>query len=268
MKDVQNRYDRRKIPIEKVGIKNLQYPITVLDRLNNSQCTTAIVSMYVDLPHRFKGTHMSRFVEILNMHHGRISPEKLDDILKAMIEKFNCATAHLEIRFPYFIKKAAPASGAESLMDYQCGFIASLCRINGRDAFDLVIEAGVPVTMVCPCSKEISRRGAHSQRSRITIRVRSDELVWIEELIEIAEDAASAPVFSLLKRQDEKQVTESGYARPRFAEDAVRFVADRLAKDPRIMWYQVESENQESIHNHNAYAMIVGKRDRKRVAKN
>jgi GTP cyclohydrolase IB len=264
MKDVQNRYDRRRIPIEKVGIKNLQYPITVLDRLNNSQCTTAIVSMYVDLPHRFKGTHMSRFVEILNMHHGRISPVKLDDILKAMIEKFNCETAHLEMSFPYFIRKAAPVSGAESLMDYQCAFIASLRRVNGRDAFDLVIEAGVPVTMVCPCSKEISRKGAHSQRSRFTIRVRSNELVWLEELIEIAEKAASAPVFSLLKREDEKRVTESAYDRPRFAEDAVRSVAKRLVQDPRITWYQVESENQESIHNHSAYAMVTSKCRRKR----
>jgi GTP cyclohydrolase I len=267
MKDVQNRYDRRKIPIQKVGIKNLQYPITVLDRLNNSQCTTAMVSMYVDLPHRFKGTHMSRFVEILNMHHGRISPAKLDDILKAMIGKFDCETAHLEMQFPYFIKKAAPVSGAESLMDYSCGFSASLRRTGGKDTFDLMIEAGVPVTMVCPCSKEISRRGAHSQRSKITIKVRSKDLVWFEELIEIAENAASAPVFSLLKREDEKKVTESAYDRPRFAEDAVRSVAGLLAKDPRILWYQVESENQESIHNHNAYAMIVGKRDLKRRAK-
>jgi len=260
MKDVQNSYDGRRIPIQKVGINNLQYPITVLDRLDKSQCTTAVVSMYVDLPHRFKGTHMSRFVEILNRHHGRISPGKIDDILKAMIEKFNCETAHLEMRFPYFMKKRAPVSGAESLMNYDCAFIASLNRTNGFDSFDLVIEAGVPVTMVCPCSKEISRRGAHNQRSKITIRVRSDKLVWLEELIDIAEKAASSPVYSLLKRGDEKKVTESAFDRPRFAEDAVRAVAERLTKDRRILWFQVESENQESIHNHNAYAMVISDR--------
>lgn len=260
MKDVQSRRDKRRIPIQKVGIKDLQYPITVLDRLNKSQNTTAIVNMYVDLPHNFKGVHMSRFVEILNRHHGRISPQKLDDILGVMLGKFDCENAHLEICFPYFIKKTAPVSGAESLMNYDCAFFASLSRRNGRDAFDLVLETAVPVTMVCPCSKEISRYGAHNQRSTITIRVRSNELVWLEELIEIAEKAASAPVYSLLKREDEKSVTESGYARPRFAEDAVRDVAVRLARDKRITWYEVESENQESIHNHNAYAMVAGGR--------
>jgi GTP cyclohydrolase I len=260
MKDVQSRRDTRRIPIQKVGIKNLQYPITVLDRLNKSQNTTAMVSMYVDLPHNFKGTHMSRFVEILNRHHGRISPGRLDDILNAMIGKFNCETAHLEMRFPYFIKKAAPVSGAESLMNYNCAFIASLKKKNGKELFDLIIEAGVPVTMVCPCSKEISARGAHNQRSTVTIRVRSKELVWLEELIEIAERAASAPVYSLLKREDEKKITESGYDRPRFAEDAVRAVAKQLEGDKRVIWYQVESENQESIHNHNAFAMVTSGR--------
>lgn len=258
MQDVQNSYDDRNIPIQKVGIRQLQYPVTVLDRQNRSQHTTASVHMYVDLPHHFKGTHMSRFVEILNEHHGRISLAEIGDILKAMLERFDCETAHLEMRFPYFMEKSAVVSGEKSLMNYNCGFVASARRTGGSKAMDLVVEAGVPVCMVCPCSKEISDRGAHNQRSTITIRVRTrdKELVWLEELIEIAESSASSPVFSLLKREDEKALTEKAYDAPHFAEDAVRAVASRLEEDSRIIWYQVESENQESIHNHNAYALV------------
>ncbi|MBN2302031.1 MAG: GTP cyclohydrolase I FolE2 [Lentisphaerae bacterium] len=255
MKDVQNSHDDRRIPLQKVGIKGVQYPITVMDRQNKSQHTTAKVNMYVDLPHNYKGTHMSRFVEILNEHHGRVSVLEMDDILKAMMSKFDCKTAHLEIRFPYFIEKAAPVSGALSLMDYDCWLLASLDRSSSGDVFDMVIGVGVPVTMVCPCSKEISDRGAHNQRSTITIQVRSTALVWFEELIEIAENAASSPVYTLLKRDDEKAVTEAAYDRPLFAEDAARNVSEKLREDNRIIWYRVESENQESIHNHNAYAM-------------
>jgi len=256
MKDVQNARDKRRIPIRKVGIKDLRYPVIVMDRRNQTQPTTAEVSMYVDLPHRFKGTHMSRFVEVLNQHHGMISIGVMEEILRAMLRKFACGTAHLEIRFPYFMERRAPASGARALMNYRCALLASLERRGRRDRFDLVVEARTPVTMVCPCSKEISARGAHSQRSQITIRVRSRGLVWLEELIEMAEAAASAPVYSLLKRADEKAVTERAYDHPRFVEDAVRAVAVRLKRDPRIEWFQVESENQESIHNHSAYAMV------------
>lgn len=256
MKDVQNSHDDRRIPIQKVGIKDLQYPITVLDRQNKSQSTTAMVSMYVDLPHNFKGTHMSRFVEVLNEHHGRISVEDTADILRAMLDRFDCELAHFDIRFPYFIEKSAPESGEKSLMSYECALMACLERNGGSESFDLTIEAKVPVTMLCPCSKEISDRGAHNQRSMITICARSHELVWLEELIEIAEQEASAPVFTLLKRSDEKFVTEAAYDKPLFAEDAVRAVAARLRADDRVFWYKVESENQESIHNHNAYAMV------------
>ncbi|OVE76316.1 GTP cyclohydrolase [bacterium E08(2017)] len=256
MKDVQNSPDNRNIPIKKAGIKSLQYPITVLDRQNKSQETTAIVSMYVDLPHNFKGTHMSRFVEVLNKHHGRISVEETDSILYTMLERFDCETAHFDITFPYFIEKEAPSSKARSLMNYNCSLLTSLEMKSGTEVFDRIIEVSVPVTMLCPCSKEISDEGAHNQRSIVTVRVRSSELVWLEELIEIAESEASAPVFSLLKREDEKALTEAAYQNPLFAEDAVRAVASRLKEDERIIWYQVESENQESIHNHNAYAMV------------
>jgi len=259
MRDVQNRRDGRRIPIQKVGIKDLEYPITVLDRQNKSQPTTARVNMYVDLPHSFKGTHMSRFTEILNEHRGRISVGEINGILRTMLRKFQCRTAHLEIRFPYFIERAAPVSGARALMSYQCALLASVKRRTDRVVFDRSVEVRVPVTMLCPCSREISARGAHNQRAQVTIRVRSRALVWIEELIEMAEKAASAPVYSLLKRVDEKYVTEQAYARPRFAEDAVRGVAALLLRDSRVLGFQVESENFESIHNHSAYAMVENK---------
>jgi len=257
MKDVQSQRDRRKIAINKVGIKDLHYPVTVLDRQNKSQDTTAVINMYVNLPHHFKGTHMSRFVEVLNQHHGRISVEEIESILRTVRRRFKCRSVHLEMKFPYFIEKTAPVSRARGLVDYQCAFYATLGPVKGKTVFDLVIQAGVPVTMLCPCSKEISDRGAHNQRSVITIQVRSKGLVWLEEIIDIAEKSASSPVYALLKRMDEKAVTEGAYDRPRFAEDAVREVAKQLKKDTRIVWFQVESENQESIHNHNAYAMVL-----------
>jgi GTP cyclohydrolase I len=260
MKDIQNALDRRRIPIRKVGIKDLEYPVTVLDRHNKTQPTTARVNMYVNLPHEFKGTHMSRFVEILNMHRGQISVGDINDILGSMLRAFQCKTAHMEVRFPYFVEKAAPVSGAKSLMSYECALLAGAEARARRTKFDLVVEARVPVTTLCPCSKALSRKGAHNQRSAITISVRSKRLVWLEELIEIAESAASAPVYALLKRSDERYVTEKAYANPRFVEDVVRGVAGRLRRDPRIRWFRVESENFESIHNHSAYAMVESTR--------
>ena len=265
LKDIQNQRDDRQIPIWKAGIKNLLYPVDVLDRENKSQHTVARVSLFVDLPHHFKGTHMSRFVEVLNEQRGKISLRNIGTVLKAMTDRFDCATAHLEIRFPYFVEKTAPASQTRSLMDYQCAFLASFDRRHAPHApstaleacQDLIVEVVVPVTTLCPCSKEISEQGAHSQRSWVTLRVRSHELVWIEELIAIAEAEASSGLYSLLKREDEKHVTERAYARPRFAEDMARAVAHKLRQDKRITWFQVESENMESIHNHNAYAMVV-----------
>jgi len=257
MKDIQNARDFRKIPIQKAGIKSLRYPLAVLDRENKVQHTVGDVSMYVDLPHHFKGTHMSRFVEVLNEQRGKISPRHIGAILKTMTERFDSTMAHLEIRFPYFMEKSAPVSGARSLMNYQCAFLAAYSRKRRRQRLDLIVEVSVPVSTLCPCSKAISAHGAHNQRSWITIQARSRELVWIEELIEIAEGEASSGLFSLLKREDEKYVTEQAYARPRFAEDVARAVARKLKKDRRITWFQVASENLESIHNHNAYALIA-----------
>ncbi len=256
MKDMQNQRDYRRIPIKKVGVKNLLYPISVLDRENKIQHTVGDVSMFVDLPHNFKGAHMSRFIEILNEHCRRISPRNLDAVLTSMTMRFDSMTAHLDIRFPYFVEKVAPVSMSKSLMNYHCAFYASLKRKGRGHSFDLVVEVRAPVTMLCPCSREISEHGAHNQRSWITMQVRSSELVWIEELIEIAESEASAGLFSLLKREDEKYITELAYSRPRFAEDAARGVARKLRRDKRIRWFSVESENFESIHNHSAYAMV------------
>lgn len=257
LKDVQSRRDRRRIPVQKAGIKDLEYPITVLDRENKSQHTVASVSMYVDLPHRFKGTHMSRFVEILNESQGRISPRNIGSILETTIRRFDSSTANLEISFPYFIEKIAPVSGAKALMNYQCRFLAHLDRRPKSRRLDLIVQVKVPVATLCPCSKEISEHSAHNQRATLTIQIRSSELVWIEELIAVAETEASASLYSLLKREDEKFITERAYRRPRFAEDIARAVAARLKADKRIRWFQVESESMESIHNHNAYAMVA-----------
>lgn len=257
LKDVQSRRDRRKVPIQKAGIKDLKYPISVLDRENRVQHTVAEVCMYVDLPHQFKGTHMSRFVEILNESHGNISLHNISTILQTMVRRFASTTANLEIRFPYFIEKTAPVSGAKSLMNYQCAFLARYSRRTRPPKFDLIIEVKVPIATLCPCSKEISEKNAHNQRAALTIQTRSHELVWIEELIEIAESEASAGLYSLLKREDEKFITERAYRRPRFAEDIARAVAKKLNNDKRIAWFRIESESMESIHNHNAYAMVT-----------
>ncbi len=256
MKDIQNSADRRKIPIEKAGIKNLRYPIVILDKHRQSQHTIATVDMSVDLPKHFKGTHMSRFVEILDQCRGRVSVEAIGTILKAMLERFHSETSHLVMRFPYFIEKEAPVSRARSLMDYTCGFLADMKRQREGDHLDLVLEVVAPLTTLCPCSRAISRQGAHNQRSQVTLRVRTRSLVWLEDLIALAESAASAPVYALLKREDERWVTEHAYAHPRFAEDIVRSIALRLRKDRRILWYEAEAENFESIHNHNAFASL------------
>ncbi len=256
LKDVQNQADHRQIPISKAGIRNLRYPISVLDRANKVQPTIALVNLYVDLPHHFKGTHMSRFVDLLHAQRGRLSIRTIGVLLRGMLERFACTTAHLEIRFPYFIEKTAPVSKTRSLMDYPCAFLAAIDRSRTPHAEDLVVEVTVPVSTLCPCSKAISAQGAHNQRAWITLRTRSRALVWIEELIALAEAEASSGLYALLKRADEKWVTERAYARPRFAEDMARGVALRLRRDPRILGFEVECESLESIHNHNAYARV------------
>lgn len=252
MKDVQSQKDHRRIDIDKVGVKDIRYPITVLDQAKGKQRTVANVNMYVNLPHQYKGTHMSRFIEILSEYRREISPENLPKILKEMKRRLNAESAHLELTFPYFIEKSAPVTGTPSLMEYTCSFKGSLNE-QGRD---IVVEVIVPITTLCPCSKEISLAGAHNQRGEVVLAIRFVKFIWIEDIVRLVEASASSEVFSLLKRSDEKFVTESAYEKPMFVEDVVRDIAQKLERDDNIIWFSLAAENFESIHNHSAYAFI------------
>ena len=254
MPDVQASTDTRKIAIDKVGVRHITYPITLhCPATGGVQHTVARVNIYVGLPHHQKGTHMSRFLEVLNKHHDELRSDQIMDVCRDMKERLEAEDAHLELRFPYFIHKKAPITGAPGMLDIEVTFIASS---NERDEFIMGLK--VPAQSLCPCSKQISDYGAHNQRCEIEVKVRFAEgqFMWIEELFEIVEQAASAPVFAVLKRPDEKWVTEAAYDNPKFVEDIVRDLAVALNREDRIVWYQVNSENFESIHNHNAYAMI------------
>jgi GTP cyclohydrolase IB len=250
--DVQGSPDTRRLAIDKVGIKAIRHPVRVADRDGGVQHTIATFNMYVGLPHNFKGTHMSRFVEILNSHEREISVESFESMLRDMVKRLEAESGHIEMTFPYFINKAAPVSGVKSLMDYEITFAGEV----SRDGYSLTMKVVVPVTSLCPCSKKISEYGAHNQRSHVTITARTNSHVWIEELVRIAEQEASCELYGLLKRPDEKYVTERAYDNPKFVEDLVRDVATALNQDKRIDGYVVESENFESIHNHSAYALI------------
>lgn len=252
MADVQGSHDTRQIAINRVGIKAIRHPVKVLDMSSGIQHTVAVFNMYVSLPHNFKGTHMSRFVEILNSHEREISVENFPAMLRDMVEKLEAQTGRIEMNFPYFINKAAPVSGVQSLMDYDVTLIGDIS--HGK--IESTIKVVVPVTSLCPCSKKISERGAHNQRSHITVTVRISDHIWIEEIVGLVESEASCELYGLLKRPDEKFVTERAYDNPKFVEDAVRDVAARLNSEPRVEAYVVESENFESIHNHSAYALI------------
>lgn len=250
--DVQSSADRRHIAINKVGIKEIRHPVQVKDRSGAVQHTVATFNMYVDLPHHFKGTHMSRFVEILNGHEREITVKSFRVMLSEMTELLEAESGHIEMTFTYFVNKKAPVTGVESLLDYQVTFIGE--RRNGENC--VAIKVVVPVTSLCPCSKKISDYGAHNQRSHVTVNVRTDGFVWIEDIIDLVEKEASCELYGLLKRPDEKAVTERAYDNPKFVEDMVRDVAARLNEDDRILSYVLESENFESIHNHSAYALI------------
>jgi|SRR5690554_945659 len=264
MEDVQNRRDHREIDIDKVGVQGLRYPIVVLDRENATQHTVAEISMSVSLPHHFKGTHMSRFLEVLNKHRGEVTMRTLPEVMHELKERLEAKSAHIAVQFPFFRERTAPVSGAKSLLDYECSFIGNS---NGNHD-DFIMAVRVPVTSLCPCSKTISDYGAHNQRSHIEVKVRSsanrrleENFIWFEELIDIAERSASAPLYPLLKRPDERYVTMQAYDNPVFVEDIVRNVAAILREDERIAWFKVSSVNQESIHNHNAFAEIEWSRD-------
>ncbi len=250
--DVQGSADTRRLAIDKVGIKAIRHPVRVADRDGGLQHTIATFNMYVGLSHNFKGTHMSRFVEILNSHEREISVESFESMLRHMVKRLEAEFGRIEMTFPYFINKAAPVSGVKSLMDYEITFAGEV----SREGYSLTMKVVVPVTSLCPCSKKISEYGAHNQRSHVTITARTNSHVWIEELVRIAEQEASCELYGLLKRPDEKYVTERAYDNPKFVEDLVRDVATALNQDKRIDAYVVESENFESIHNHSAYASI------------
>jgi GTP cyclohydrolase I len=261
MEDVQSRHDDRRIPIDEVGVSNLRYPIIVLDRARGEQQTIAQIAMSVSLPHHLKGTHMSRFLEVLNEHRGELTMRTLCLILERLRVRLEAERARIEVAFPYFIEREAPVTGAKALMDYACTFLAE--RRDRHDDFRLRVE--VPVTTLCPCSKAISDYGAHNQRGRVTIDVRSaigvdgqPALIWIEELIDIAERSASAPIYPLLKRPDERHVTMQAFDNPVFVEDVVRKVALELQADARVARFRVRAVNEESIHNHNAFARVDG----------
>ena len=252
MADVQSSADTRQIAINKVGIKGIRHPVRVADKSAGVQHTIASFNMYVFLPHDFKGTHMSRFVEILNTREREISVENFEDMLRQMAERLEAESGYIEMSFPYFINKTAPISGVQSLMDYEVTFIGSI--ENG--VYQHTTRVVVPVTSLCPCSKKISDYGAHNQRSHVTVTARTNGFLWIEDLVRKVEDQASCELYGLLKRPDEKHVTERAYDNPKFVEDLVRDVAAALNSEPLVDAYVIEAENFESIHNHSAYALI------------
>lgn len=251
-RDLQSMPDNRNITIDKVGVKNIRYPIIVEDRANKIQNTVADLDIYVELPHDHRGTHMSRFIEVLNHFHQDNLIPRLPEFLGEIKTALKADAAYTMIRFPYFIRKIAPVSRISSLLAYNCLFEASM-----KDAYQLSIGVEIPVTTLCPCSREISERGAHNQRSLVNIKVSFREFIWLEELIEYAESSASADIYPLLKREDEKFITEKAYDNPVFVEDLVRDITIKLQNDHRITAFQVKSENFESIHNHNAFASVT-----------
>lgn len=250
--DEQSTRDTRELRIDKVGVRGLRFPIQIRDKARSLQNTIATIGLFVDLPKEFKGTHMSRFLEVLNAHGNVVHVENITDILYAMQKKLHAATSHLEMEFPFFLEKKAPVSGMTSLMDYKARFDAAAC---GKE-IDFVLTVKARVTTLCPCSKAISAYGAHNQRGEVTVQLRFTKSIWIEDLIALMESSASSELYALLKREDEKAVTERAYENPVFVEDLVRNVALKLNAHPDVSWYKVEAENHESIHNHNAYACI------------
>ena len=250
--DTQGLADTRNLSINKVGIKDILHPMIIKQRSGKNQTTVANFNMYVDLPHNLKGTHMSRFVHILNNHEDHITVDTFKKMISEMLVLLEAESGHVEMTFPYFINKTAPASKVKSLLNYTVTFIGEI-----KDGLsNLKVKVLVPVTSLCPCSKKISSYGAHNQRSHVTVTVSIKDFIWIEEIIDIVEKEASSELFALLKRPDEKHVTELAYDNPKFVEDMVRDIASHFIDDDRVIEYIVESENFESIHNHSAYAQI------------
>ncbi|WP_019880649.1 MULTISPECIES: GTP cyclohydrolase FolE2 [unclassified Methylophilus] len=253
IEDVQNLADGRQLAIDKVGIKAIRHPVKVKDKSGDAQGTIALLNMYVQLPQHFKGTHMSRFIEILNHIEREISLESFYMLLHETALRLEAKTGYIEMAFPYFVNKAAPVSGVKSLLDYDVTFIGEISEAG----HDVKVKILIPVTSLCPCSKKISAYGAHNQRSHVTVTVSFNTLMWVEDVIRLVEMQASSELYGLLKRPDEKYVTEFAYDNPKFVEDMVRDIATAFYKEARIKSFVVECENFESIHNHSAYACIT-----------
>lgn len=254
LKDMQNERDTREISIDRVGVRDIRFPIVVSDKERRTQSTVARVALMVDLPKEYKGTHMSRFVEALHEHNRYLDVRTAVRLPDRLLRKLDAQRAHVEIEFPFFRLKKAPVSGMEGMMDYDVRFVIDAER-GKPGQFTLTLK--VPVTTLCPCSKAMSEHSAHNQRGIVTYSVRfSGAAIWIEDLIDLIEDCASCQLYSLLKRPDEKYVTDHAYERPVFVEDLVRNVAVATERYNAFCWYRVEAENFESIHNHNAYAMV------------
>jgi GTP cyclohydrolase I len=252
MPDVQSSSDTRRVAIDRVGVKDVVYPMRLETRSGGEQSTVATINMYVALPQEQKGTHMSRFLEVLNEYsETSFRPKDIPAITRAIKERLQAQEAHFQASFTYFIEKAAPVTGQKGLMNYEVSFE---CAANSHEDFIMTVAA--PATSLCPCSKEISEYGAHNQRCRIEASVRMKGSMWIEDLAALLEGAASHPVYAVLKRPDEKFVTEKAYENPKFVEDIIRDLAIALDDEDRIEWYSISSENFESIHSHNAYAQI------------
>lgn len=253
MIDIQNSVDEREIPLKKVGVRNVEYPVAVLDKKNKIQNTTATLDLFVNLPHHFKGTHMSRFIEVFHKYRKDISINHFTEMLEEIRNKLTAERAFGKITFPYFIEKEAPVSKSKGFIKYTCTYEAEVSDKEKK----FYLEVKVPVTTLCPCSKAISDYGAHNQRGTVTVKVLYRNFFWLEDLIEAVEKSASSPLYSVLKRQDEKYVTEHAYDNPRFVEDVVREVYIALKEfegGGKFSWFSVEAENEESIHAHNAYA--------------
>jgi GTP cyclohydrolase I len=253
--DVQNQADHRAVPLAKVGVKGLEYPVRVLDKEKKVQHTTAKVDLYADLPRHFKGTHMSRFIQIFHQYREDLSMPRFLEMLTAIRDELEAESAFGSMSFPYFLEKRAPVSGLPGILSYQCRYQGSVSRVKGgpREKH-FTVAVSVPVTTVCPCSKTISDRGAHNQRGVVTVELELGPFFWIEDIITIVENAASSPVYSLLKREDEKYITEHGYDNPKFVEDLVRDVYIEIKGLDQFPRFSVEAENFESIHNHSAFA--------------
>ena len=251
--DHASEADSRRLPIDQVGIDGLSYPITVWDKSNKKQPTVGRIQLSVGLPAEFKGTHMSRFLEVLEAHRGELSLGTVPELLAEVQRRLQAEDAYLDVSFPYFLERSAPVSGARSLMEYPCRFAAS----RRGDELDFILGVTVPVTTLCPCSKAVSKYGAHNQRGLVDVQVRFDGMVWIEDVVAVVEAQASSPLYALLKREDEKYVTERAYENPRFVEDLVRDVVLGLRDLPGVTWLEVNVENLESIHNHSAWARVA-----------